>query len=104
MGRKAHYKLCTGVSPIGYHLKDGSVSIASQTVVGDHPRSCGHWMDCAAVEPVVDGDVCYTFDIQGHWRGADLSHADEIDALKVSVALSASYVLDSQTFKLRATK
>jgi hypothetical protein len=96
---RVHYELCTGAAPLGYHLDASSIRITSQTVAGGHQRSCGAWMVCTP-EPVSNGNVCFTFDIEGHWRGGNLTRGDENDALKVALGLQATYVLDEPTFVL----
>jgi hypothetical protein len=99
---KVHYELCTGVAPIGYHLDPASVHIESRTVIGGHPRSCGAWMDCTPA-PVTDGNVCYQFAIEGHWKGGDIFHwDDENEALEVAIALQSSYTLDTQKIAIKA--
>jgi len=101
IGRKAHYKLCTGAPPIGYHMKADSLKISAHTIEGNHERSCGAWMDCTPTTPDVAGSVCHDIAIQGHWKGGNATSGDENERVKVAVRITWTYVLDEQVPTLR---
>lgn len=100
MTPKAYYKLCTGATPAGYHLKANSLAISAHTVEGGHERNCSSWMDCTPLTPEADGNACYSFGIEGHWKGADFSHGDENERVKVAVYITWIWEIADQTPKL----
>jgi hypothetical protein len=102
MTPKAWYKLCTGATPTGYRLKANSLAISAHTVEGSHERNCGSWMDCNPLPPEADGNACYSFGIEGHWKGANLSHGDENERVKVAVEINWVWEIADQTPKLVA--
>jgi hypothetical protein len=104
------YELCTGPAPFHYHLDPSKIGLDGKSVPApdshaEHPRNCKSFMVCKPGR-ADNTDVCYKFDIQGHFQGASFFGGwDDIkEWVKVEVRLHAGYDLDPSIPSLSSLK